>query len=376
MALKNPKERTTPEEWKKVYEENHAIFHDFTEKLQKLIHELLQEHKIDAKIEHRTKSIKSSLMKIQRKGYRNPLEEITDLVGIRIIAYYKEDVDSIGEIIKREFDVDWENSIDKAQTLEPDRFGYLSVQYVISLSSHREKLTEWKAFANIKAEIQVRTILQHAWAVISRKHLYKTAEEVPKNLRRQLFRLSALLELADEEFSNVTMLIEEAKEHYSQDLKKGKLDIELDLTSLDVYLDSTKQHLKWMKIAEEVSYESPEDMLDTSELLEIYFNQLMSDKRKLLKILYLTGIKTVLELDEILKDANKWGKVILTRIETLYSHEGPGILFASPYDVISLLVLYARRGVVDEKIVRQTEFDDALQKVIKELIGIEIEIVF
>jgi hypothetical protein len=77
-------------------------------------------------------------------------------------------------------------------------------------------------------------------------------------------------------------------------------------------------------------------------------------------------------LDEILKDANKWGKVILARIETLYSHEGPGIIFASPYDVISLLVLYARKNVVDEKIIKQIEFDDVLQKVIKELIGIEI----
>ena len=376
MALKNPTKRTTPDEWKNVYEETHAIFHDFTDKLQKLIHEFLQKHKIDARIDHRTKSIESSLVKIQRKGYRNPLKELTDLVGIRIIAYYKEDVDRIGEIIIREFDVDWENSIDKAQTLEPDRFGYLSVHYVVSLSSPRKELTEWEAFANIKAEIQVRTILQHAWAAIDHKLTYKAVEEAPKKLRRRLFRLSALLELADDEFSNLSKLFEEVEEHYSQELKKGKLDIELDLTSLDVYLNFTKQHLKWMKIAEEVGYESPEDMLDTSELCEIYFNQLKSDKRKLLKILYLTGIKTVLELDEILKDANKWGKVILARIETLYSHEGPEILFASPYDVISLLVLYARKNVVDEKIVKQTEFDDALQKVIKELIGIEIEIVF
>ena len=370
MDLENSKKTTAPEEWKNVYKENYATFQEFTDKIIKLIHELLQKRKIDAQIEHRTKSIESFFVKIQRerKDYRNPLEEVTDLVGIRIIAYYKEDVDRIGEIIKREFDVDWENSIDKAQTLDPDRFGYLSVHYVISLSSHRKELTEWKAFANIKAEIQVRTILQHAWAEISHKLIYKTAEEVPKNLRRQLFRLSALLELADEDFSNLSKLIEEAKEHCSQELKKGKLDIGLDLTSLDVYLDSTKQHLKWMKIAEEVGYISMEDFIETPQLREI----LEHDKKRLLKILYLLGIKTVLELDEILKDANKWGKVILTRIETLYSHEGPETLFASSYDVISLLVLYARRGVVDEKIVRQTKFDDALQKVIKELIGIEI----
>ncbi len=268
MALKKPKKTTTPQEWGNIYKGRYATYQEFTNKLENLISEFLKVHKVDAQIESRTKSIESFVEKIQRegKGYHNPLEEITDLVGIRIIAYYKEDVDKIGEIIKTEFDIDWENSIDKAWTLDPDRFGYLSVHYVISLPLHRKEQTEWKAFANIKAEIQVRTVLQHAWAAISHKLIYKTAKEVPKDLRRQLFRLSALLELADEEFSNLRKLTKELKERYSQELKKGKLDIELDLSSLDVYLESTKQDLKWMKIAEEVGYRRFEDKLPEIEM--------------------------------------------------------------------------------------------------------------
>jgi ppGpp synthetase/RelA/SpoT-type nucleotidyltranferase len=51
---------------------------------------------------------------------------IADLVGLRIITYYHEDVVRIGEILKGEFKIDEKNSIDKIAGLAPDRFGYLS----------------------------------------------------------------------------------------------------------------------------------------------------------------------------------------------------------------------------------------------------------
>lgn len=370
--LKKPR---TSEEWENIYKEEHAIYKEFTDKLQKLIRELLQKHTIDAQIEYRTKDIAKFIEKIQReeKEYKNPLKEVTDLVGIRLIAYYKEDVDKIGEIIKKEFDVDLKNSIDKAQILDPDRFGYLSVHYVISLSPLRKELTEWKAFANIKAEIQVRTVLQHAWAAIDHKLRYKTAKEVPKNLRRQLFRLSALLELADGEFSNLKRLIEDTKEYYSQELKKGNLDIELDLSSLEVYLESTKQHLKWMKIAEQVGFKFlKEEDEDIEDIIEDF-------KRILLSILHLTGITTIEELDEILRDASQWGKDVLASIRNLsykysnapqyYIDELGYVPFEfTSYGINTFLVFYARRNVVDQKIIENTEYAIAIQKAIREVI--------
>ncbi|MCK4476216.1 MAG: hypothetical protein KAU16_05765 [Methanophagales archaeon] len=363
MATKKPMKRT-PQEWRNIYKGRYHTYEDFTNKLQNLISVLLQEHKVDAQIESRTKSIESFVEKIQREGknYHSPLEEITDLVGIRIIAYYKEDVDKIGEIIKTEFDVDWKNSIDKVQTLDPDRFGYLSVHYVISLPSPRKELTEWNAFANIKAEIQVRTVLQHAWAAINHKLIYKTAKEVPKNLRRQLFRLSALLELADEEFSNLRKRTKEVEEHYSQELKKGKLDIELDLSSLDVYIESTKQDLKWMKIAEEVGYSRFQDKLP-----EIEEDRLQSAKSVLLTNLWSIGIKTINELDEILESASKWGEAVLARFSKMLSDEGI-TLQANPYEVILFIVLYARGEVVTDEFLKQTGIRADVLAAIREVI--------
>ena len=68
--------------------------------------------------------------------------------------------------------------------------------------------TEWKKFSGIKFEIQIRTVLQHAWSAISHKLEYKTVNDVPKKMRRQLFRISALLEIGDQEFSSLRQISE------------------------------------------------------------------------------------------------------------------------------------------------------------------------
>lgn len=361
MTTEKTNELKKPEEWGKTYEGCHHIYRQFTDKLRKLISELLQENDIEvAQIEYRTKSVESFIEKIQREGrdYKNPIDEITDLAGIRVIGYYKEDVDTIGEIIKREFEVDRENSIDKSQVLDPDRFGYLSVHYVITLANFRKTLTEWKTFSNLKAEIQVRTVLQHAWAAIDHKLRYKTEEETPKNLRRQLFRLSALLELADEEFSNLKKLGKEVKAEYSKQVERGRLDIEIDLSSLEAYLELTKQHSKWKKTAEEVGFQ-PWHVGNAKRQQEM--------KSRLLRILGLIGITSIESLDGILKDASQWGKDALSRICEISRKEG-FVPFATPYDVIIFLVLYAKKDALNSEIIKQTNFRPPLQKALMKVI--------
>lgn len=58
---------------------------------------------------------------------------MTDIAAIRITMYYADEVDKIAERIPAEFDVDWDNSTDKRQVLDPHRFGYLSWHHVVSI---------------------------------------------------------------------------------------------------------------------------------------------------------------------------------------------------------------------------------------------------
>jgi ppGpp synthetase/RelA/SpoT-type nucleotidyltranferase len=128
------------------------------------------------------------------------LDDITDLVGARVITYFPDEVDSVGSLIDAQFDVDRANSRDLRATIEPDRFGYVSLQYVVSVSPARAALPEWHRFSGTRFEIQVRSILQHAWAEIEHDRGYHVESDVPKPMRRRWSRLAALLEVADSEF--------------------------------------------------------------------------------------------------------------------------------------------------------------------------------
>ena len=147
-------------------------------------------------IESRTKTIESLEGKIVLKNIRNVKDEITDISGIRIILYYKEDVDKVTDLVKSNFKIDEKNSINKANLYDDNEFGYLSVHYIVSLPALH-------AFSTLKAEIQIRTVLQHSWASISHELTYKKNYEIPKELKRKLYRLAGLFELADEQFSKI-----------------------------------------------------------------------------------------------------------------------------------------------------------------------------
>ena len=121
---------------------------------------------------HRLKDEKSLCGKLYRKGekYRS-LEDITDILGARIVCYFYDDVDVLGKQVEKSFVVDWENSVDKRKQMRADSFGYLSLHYTCYFS---EKSGYPAEICNKKFEIQIRTILQHTWAAIEHDIGYKS----------------------------------------------------------------------------------------------------------------------------------------------------------------------------------------------------------
>ena len=155
-------------------------------------------------ISHRVKARESLAAKLNRPdvSYR-ALDDLTDVAGVRVITYYASDVERVAEIVQREFVIDEENSIDKGALLDPDRFGYVSLHYVVSLRKSRNRSGAKNSLAGLKAEIQIRSILQHAWAEIEHDLGYKSRHAIPRKARRTFSRLSGLLELADQEFDAI-----------------------------------------------------------------------------------------------------------------------------------------------------------------------------
>jgi ppGpp synthetase/RelA/SpoT-type nucleotidyltranferase len=181
------------------------LYKDLVEAVTSLLRGVLGDQDIQLhSIAGRCKSKKSLDGKLARpdKNYCK-LSDITDLAAVRVTTYFSRDVDNVASVVEREFDVDENNSIDKRASLDADRFGYQSVHYVVSINSSRTQLPEYRRYSGLRFEIQIRSILQHAWAEIEHDLGYKSVGGVPKEIRRRFSRIAGLLELADQEFCEI-----------------------------------------------------------------------------------------------------------------------------------------------------------------------------
>ena len=175
-------------------------------------------------LDGRVKDVDSFMEKIERKKYSDPFNEVEDICGIRVICYYASDLNLIESIINNEFTV--LSSSDKQKESGDDRFGYLSRHYVVILKEQWLHSPLYRGFKKLKVEIQVRTILMHTWAAISHKLMYKKESDAPAEINRKLNRLSALIELADEQFDSIRIV----KNERMAMIKKAEIYEDVDLT--------------------------------------------------------------------------------------------------------------------------------------------------
>jgi len=156
-------------------------------------------------VQTRVKAIASLAEKIQRKPRfaGDVTARFTDLCGGRIMAPTRSEVRSLCDFIEGAFEIDWKNSVDVRQRLKPTEFGYRSVHYVVSLprdatAARRLGVAIPPGLFGLKAEIQVRTFPEHAWADLAHDLSYKGAFRLPERWQRELAALAAMLEQADE----------------------------------------------------------------------------------------------------------------------------------------------------------------------------------
>jgi len=153
-------------------------------------------------IHPRTKTIDSFETKI-RKGIHYSPKNMQDLAGVRIICYVQSDVDKICNIIESNFNIESNRTKDRKKILEEDNMGYSSIQYVCKLPESRTKLSENTHLKDRILEIQVRTILQHAWAEIEHDDVYKNSNQLSTEIKRQFYLVSSNLESADNELERL-----------------------------------------------------------------------------------------------------------------------------------------------------------------------------
>ncbi len=139
-----------------------------------------------------------------RPVFTDPLREITDQIGIRVITYVHSDVSAVAELLSDQVVVKEDRDMGQ-ETASEGRFGYASRHLLIELDAAREGDRAHAALRGRVAQVQVRTVLQHAWAEFEHDIRYKgdVPDEHARDLDRRFTLAAGLLELADQEFSAI-----------------------------------------------------------------------------------------------------------------------------------------------------------------------------
>ena len=265
------------------YEQNQSVFKSLANKVADILKENVEGKQVQYhSITRRGKSLESFTAKAKKEKYTDPVNEIKDMAGVRVITYLESDVSKIAKIIEDLFDVDWSDSLDQSQLLGSDKLGYRSVHYVAKFDKNRCKLPEYKRYEDLAFEIQIRSLLQHAWAEIEHDRNYKFGGKLPTELERRFYLVAGALEMADHEFVAIATEIDKYKTEVIQDLRGGDLNIEVTTASLTEYLSN-----KFSRLAKNIPKESRYGADETSA-------------KRIVEELALFGISTLDQLDRII----------------------------------------------------------------------------
>lgn len=160
--------------------------------------------------EPRLKELNSLIEKAfyRDKNYSDSYHDITDKVGIRFVVLLANEVSEISKIIEDELlwtfskDRDYEEEIEQ----NPTTFNYESVHYIVR-SKHNIEYNGYHITQNVPCEIQIRTLLQHAYSELTHDNIYKPKTLAKPNVHRKVARSMALIETADDIFREVSRIM-------------------------------------------------------------------------------------------------------------------------------------------------------------------------
>ena len=200
-----------------AYAQMHDELRDATDRFVAMVTTLLDDAGINyLSVTGRTKSVASFAAKAERTVngrpvYADPIEQITDQIGVRVITYLHSDVSAVADLLDDQLAVLDDRDLGQ-ETASEGRFGYASRHLLVAVDSSRSAPASYEPLRGRRAQVQVRTVLQHAWAEFEHAIRYKGSipEEHAPDLDRRFTLAAGLLELADREFSMIRDRLQEA----------------------------------------------------------------------------------------------------------------------------------------------------------------------
>jgi len=223
------------------YHERQAVYQRLAEVAEATLREALKtQHVAVIALEYRVKTESSLAGKLELKGAKyHTLDDVTDIVGMRVVTFYSDDVDKVAAIVNEVFEVDWNNSVDKRKLHRLDSFGYNSLHYICKLPKSVVDDSDMPLLNELRFEIQMRTALQHVWSTLDHDTAYKGNVKIPREYKRQFNRLAGMLELIDEEFSRLRNTLTDYSRQMLALEASGRLDeVDLNVDTFRRYLEA------------------------------------------------------------------------------------------------------------------------------------------
>ena len=287
------------------YIESLKLYEEFAARIRNLIQDLVELEGVEFYAIEGWAEKPAELLRILSTLEEKDLTGV-DLVRVRVLLRFPEDVLKVEALIKSEFEIDASRSVPSSQLEDPFRFGYPAVVYIIALSDTRSRLREWAKYKTLSFRLELRTILQEAWATIFPRVNQTVGSISEKKLTRQLVRLSSLLEEADEGFLNLRRVIKDEAllvppSANTPSRKPEPPEAEKLFTDEELYMlfrDDESLLGRWNALAQEAGF--PEFTPDADYLRESFLH--------LCNILRAAGIDTLSEVRSFLEEMEADGK--------------------------------------------------------------------
>ena len=195
-----------------VYQAEKPAYETILQDLQRQVRTLLEKNGFTPTIKGRVKRFDAyfdKLLRVSRRPEGAKLPVITDVIALRLIFPFLEDVNAVERLLTSNFEiVEWEHKGGRHSFRE---FAYDSVHLLIKFDDRR--LDGGVPLGAAACEVQLRTILQDAWAEVEHELIYKSDISLPnESIKRKLASLNATLTLSDLIFQEIRDYQKEIRE--------------------------------------------------------------------------------------------------------------------------------------------------------------------
>lgn len=220
-----------------AYEVGRPVFEKYAEVLERVLANACAVSFPEALVQSRAKTLSSFAEKCARRYGDHPdaINEFTDLCGARVIVQTLEQVRAVCRFIEANFRIHERD--DKTLRLSEGKFGYRDMHYVVGLRPDRCRVLgitddEKDYIGSHRAELQVRTWLQHAWADTVHDRIYKNPLNLSREIRRTGALQAALIEEGDRNFGEMADTLDGMIANYGAFATKEEVLREIEVQEL------------------------------------------------------------------------------------------------------------------------------------------------